>query len=474
MLNKIDNMLYVVFSAVILSGCASYHPVPLPSEIGSKATPPDYAEIRIQARQIHHPILKPIEFDERDGLSPDEAAVLAVLVNPELKAARDKKQIAAAQLLQAGLLPNPRLSYDMEFPTGGETEGTVTAFAVGADWDISSLISHQARVDAARSDVNSVSLDVAWQEWQVAEGAKLHAYRLMFADKTLAVAEDALAGQKEYRNLIEKGFNLGEKTTVELTEADSAVRHAALAVLTARQRRQKERLALNQAMGLSPGEAVTLQKDIALPYFENLPSQKELIEPIRRRRLDLLALRAGYQSQEAKVRAAIKSQFPKISIGPSVGRDIEDVDTAGFGLSVDLPFFDRNQGNIAMERATRRQLFDEYSARLSDAGFEIANALEDIESTRRQLDAAKQYLPVLEKSAHSYKKAAENGSGDYLSYYKVLNAFYSAEIELLGLQKRLVETGIALEIASGRYLPARQSSDVEAKSAGEHFGEAKK
>jgi outer membrane protein TolC len=474
MLNKINSMLYVVFSAVISSGCASYHPMPLPSEIGRKTAPPDYAEIRIQARQIHHPILKPIEFNEKNGLSPDEAAILAVLVNPKLKAARDKKQIAAAQLLQAGLLPNPRLSYDMEFPTGGQTEGTVTAFAIGADWDISSLISHQAKVDAARSDVNSVSLDVAWQEWQVAEAAKLHAYRLMLADKHLAVAEDALAGRKEYRALIEKGFALGEKTTVELADADSAVRQAELVALTARQTRHKERLALNQAMGLSPGEAVTLQKDIAVPYFENLPSQKDLIEPISSRRLDLLALRAGYQSQEAKVRAAVKSQFPKISIGPSVGRDIEDVDTAGFGLSVDLPFFDRNQGNIAIERATRRQLFDEYSARLSEAKFEIANALEDIESTRRQLDAVKQYLPVLEKSAQSYRKAAENGSGDYLSYYRVLNDFYSAKTELLGLQRKLVESGIALEIASGRYLPAGQSSDVKVTGAGEDFGEVTK
>ena len=79
------------------------------------------------------------------------------------------------------------------------------------------------------------------------------------------------------------------------------------------------------------------------------------------------------------------------------------------------------------------------------------------------MDAVKQYLPVLEKSSQSYKKAAENGSGDYLSYYHVLNDFYSAKAEMLGLQKKLVETGIALEIASGRYLPAGQNSDVKAK-----------
>ena len=437
--------------------------MPLISEDGGKTTQPDYTEIKIQARQISHPILQPIDFNEKDGLSPDEGAIMAIVVNPKLKAARDKERIAAAQLLQAGLLPNPRLSYDMAFPTGGETTGTVNGFGVGLSWNISALIARGAKIDVARSDVNSVNLKIAWQEWQVAQAAKLHMLRLLVADKQLAVAKDALAGQKENRDLIETGIHLGEKTSIQLSDADSAVRKAELAVLTARQTQQKERLALNQTLGLSPDQTINLQQNINIPYFENLPSRQELLDRIENRRLDLLALKAGYRSQEAKVRAAVKSQFPRISMGPSVGRDTENVDTAGFGLDIDLPFFDRNQGTIAIERATRKQLFDEYSARLSDAKFEIANALEDIDSTRQQLDAVKQYLPVLEKSSQSYKKAAENGSGDYLSYYHVLNDFYSAKAEMLGLQKKLVETGIALEIASGRYLPAGQNSDVKAK-----------
>jgi outer membrane protein TolC len=466
MIDKIDNLLCVIFSAVILSGCTSYHPMPLSSE-GSKTMPPDYAEIRIQAKQISHPILKPIDFNEKDGLSPDEAAIMAVLVNPKLKAARDKKQIVVAQLLKAGLLPNPRLSYDMEFPTGGETTGTVTGFGAGLSWDISSLAAHGAKIDVARSDVNSVSLDIAWQEWQVAEAAKLHMFRLVVADKQLEVLEDALAGQKEYHKLIERGFNLGEKTSIQLSDANLAVRKAELAVLTARQAWQKERLALNQTLGLSPSGMVNLQQNIVVPYFENPPSQQQFLDPIESRRLDLLALKAGYQSQEANVRATVKSQFPAISIGPLVGRDTENVDTAGFGLNIDLPFFNRNQGNIAVDRATRKQLFDEYYARLCDAKFEITQALAELESTIKQIDAVKEYLPGLEKLSKSYKQAAENGSSDYLSYYRALNDFHSEQIDLFGLERKLVDLGIALEIASGRYLPASKKSPVKAKCASE-------
>ena len=289
----------------------------------------------------------------------------------------------------------------------------------------------------------------------MAEAAKLHVYRIEIADKQVVIAKKALAGQKENRKLIFKGVELGEKTLIQMSSADTAVKEAELAVLTAQQQLQKERLALNQTLGLSTDKKINLQKKIAIPYFENLPSKEELLEGIENRRLDLLALRAGYDSQEARVRAAIKSQFPRISIGPSVGRDIENVDTAGFGLNIELPFFDRNQGNIAIERATRKQLFDEYLARLSDAKFEIIGILAEIKSTRKQINTVKQYLPALNKLAQSYKRAAEEGRSDYISYYQALNNLYSGQIELQGLQRKLIDLGIALEISSGCFLPAQ-------------------
>ena len=87
--------------------------------------------VRVQAKEIKHPLLKPIDFDIRNGLSPDEAAVLAVIANTKLRAVRDQRQLAAAQLLQAGILPNPQFSYSLAPPTGGATQGTVNAFNFG-------------------------------------------------------------------------------------------------------------------------------------------------------------------------------------------------------------------------------------------------------------------------------------------------------------------------------------------------------
>jgi hypothetical protein len=81
-------------------GCAKYHEMPLsPATVSEMLKPPSMDMLRIQAKEIKHPILKPLDIDLRDALSPDEVAVMAVLANPKLRAARDQKGIAAAQLL---------------------------------------------------------------------------------------------------------------------------------------------------------------------------------------------------------------------------------------------------------------------------------------------------------------------------------------------------------------------------------------
>ena len=120
---------------VISSGCTSYHPLHLTSEaVEKKLALPSPKDIRIMAGSLDHPVLKPIDFDDRDGLSPDEAAVLAVLVNPSLMVQRDNRSLAGAQLVQAGLLPNPQFSYNINFPTGGPQRNSSTVSQPVSTW----------------------------------------------------------------------------------------------------------------------------------------------------------------------------------------------------------------------------------------------------------------------------------------------------------------------------------------------------
>lgn len=437
---------------IALGGCAAYHPLPLTSTAVEKAlTVPSGRVLRQQALHLDHPILRPIKLDADKGLSPEEAAVLAVLINPALRADRDRAGVSSAQLITAGLLPNPQLTYSMDFVTAGP--GFTSPFGIGIAWDVTSLIAHDAKVKSARAALASVRLDIAWSEWQASEAAKAAVFDQVAIEDQLKHARAVDRRLRENVEVIQRAYNRRQRTVLDLSAAQAASETAHATTLSFEEQLGHQRLVLLRALGVPPDAKIALRSDIRLPSRLTLPSVRDLSDGIESRRLDLIALRRGYQSQEESVRAAILSQFPRINLGGNRAKDNTGVYTAGFAATVDLPIFDRNQGGIAMERATRQKLFDEYVARVYVARNDIAMLMADIASVTDQIAAAAASLPSLRRLVSTYKLALEHGNADVLSYYTAWNSLSQKEIALDQLKQRLMSDQIALELASGEPLP---------------------
>ena len=439
-----------------LSGCASYHPLPLSNaSVQQRLRTPAAKALQIPAAQLHHPFLAPVPLNLRSGLGPDQAAILAVILNPKLRADRDRRGLAAAQLIQAGILPNPTFGYTRDFVTGGSTAGTVTAFGFTGSWDISALVSHGAKVAAARANVQAIDLDVAWTEWQTAVAAKLALYRVVALEEELSRARQIATDQQQTVDTLQAAVDRHEKSVLDLAAAQASREDARATELTLEQELDRQRLELKKAVGVLPETKLSIEQGVDLPSHFPLPSDSKLVADLENRRLDLVGLRQGYQSQEQTVRAAVLAQFPKIVLGFNPhSSDTTNVHTMGFGITVDLPIFDRNQGNIAIEKATRQKLFDEYATRVFEAHSDIATAVADIRSLNRQVAAAEAALPVLRYLVDVAKEASDQGAADVLGYFQAKTNLNQKSLQIIKLKQQLVDSRIALELASGRYLPA--------------------
>jgi cobalt-zinc-cadmium efflux system outer membrane protein len=446
---------YILLLLISLSSCASYRPLPLSNaSIQQRFRMPALKALQIAAAQLHHPLLAPVPLNLRSGIGPDQAAILAVILNPKLRADRDRRGLAAAQLIQAGILPNPTIGYTRDFVTGGNTVGTVTAFGFTGSWDISALVSHSAKVAAARANVQAISLDVAWTEWQTAVAAKLALYRVVALEAELIRAKQIDSDQQQTVDTLQAAVDRHEKSVLDLAAAQASREDARATVLTLEQERDRQRLELKKAVGVLPETELPIEQGVALPSDLQLPSEGELVADLEHRRLDLVGLRQGYQSQEQTVRAAVLAQFPKVVLGFNPhSSDTTNVHTAGFGITIDLPVFDRNQGNIAIETATRQKLFDEYTARVFEARSDIATAVADIRSLNRQVAAAEAALLVLRNLVDIAKAALDQGAADVLGYFQAKTNLNQKSLQIIKLKQQLVDSRIALELASGRYLP---------------------
>src|SRR5262249_38506642 len=142
--------------------------------------------------------------------------------------------------------------------------------------------------------------------------------------------------------------------------------------------------ALREALGLPADTKIRIVAESDKPE-PPLPSAQDVDDAVNHCRLDIAALQAGYASQEAKLHGAVLSQFPKIGLGITRARDTSTGGTMGFGITPDLPIFDRGQGRIAIEKATRQQLFDELAARVFEAHADARRALEELAAAGPQV-----------------------------------------------------------------------------------------
>ncbi|HEN47468.1 MAG TPA: TolC family protein, partial [Mizugakiibacter sp.] len=160
---------------------------------------------------------------------------------------------------------------------------------------------------------------------------------------------------------------------------------------------------------------------------------------------DLLALKAGYESQEARVRAAILAQFPSLGIGVNRASDTDNVDTIGLSVSLTLPLFSGNRGNIAIERATREQLQEEYRARLAQTRVDVDRLLVLQTLLQQQQDDLQTYLPHLKTLVDRARGAYSRGDIEALTFLTMESTWVNKRLEQISLTQTAWENRIALE-----------------------------
>ncbi|WP_347400360.1 TolC family protein [Sphingomonas paeninsulae] len=178
------------------------------------------------------------------------------------------------------------------------------------------------------------------------------------------------------------------------------------------------------------------------------------------RRPDLVALRLGYDAQDANVRVAILSQFPDLILGATASSDNSSVINGGPQATIGLPIFDRNQGNVAIANATRAQLHGDYSARLAAAAGQVGALLSEMDLLSEQLAIVRRDLPAARLAAERAANAFGASNLDERSYVDLVVNRYTKEQEVVTLELGLLDRQVALQTLVGAGLPPSKSCRV--------------
>jgi outer membrane protein TolC len=389
----------------------------------------------------------------RDGspLTVTQVALLAVQNNPDLRAVRAQHGVAQAQVLQAGLLPNPQFTGAFLPLLAGV--GTTPAYNAGLSEDIRALITLSSSRAAARASAGQVDAQILWQEWQVIGQARLLAVDVIEADRSLALLaryRDLLAAR--YRK--SQGAVAAGNETLMVSAPDLAALQTTTTQINDQQRQQlSRRHQLNALLGLAPDVAVPLDPRPDIPPW-NVDAVARALPTLTQRRPDLVALQLGYLAQNAKLRTAILARFPNLAFGVAGGSDNANVRNLGPQITLELPIFNQNQGNIAIETATRQQLHDEYAARLATASGQVRAMMAEIDLLSHQLIAVRQDLAGARRVAGQAETAFNAGNLDERSYVDLVAARLTKEQEVVTIEQSLLDQQVAIATLIGDGMPA--------------------
>ena len=431
-------------AVALLAGCESYSPLPLPQR-------PD--------------LLDRLPVQGEPMLNIDQVATIAVINNPDLKSARFKAGVADAQAFQAGILPNPQLTAELLFPTnqepkpasfGAGQEAPGPGYSFGLAYDIQNLITQGAKVASAEAARDQAKLNILWQEWQtVSQARTLYITGANAAEKRALYteAEQRYSAQSERSS---RALQAGDVTFDAAATDLAALLDAQSQLRTAQRTVTQNAFTIRALLGLSQNVDVTL-RPLGIPDIPDRTAVEAALARVAEVRPDLRALQAGYQSQEESLREAVLAQFPSLQIGLNRASDTvgdrsdqgNTVHTIGIGATLNLPLFDRNQGNIAIQRTTRAQLVAEYQARVDQTTSDAWRIWSEMQQLKAAIDETQARLPELQKAADDAERAYMQGNLPALTAVTLENNVITRQAELSDLKQSLWSDSVALASVLG-------------------------
>ncbi|MCL5287489.1 MAG: TolC family protein, partial [Acidobacteria bacterium] len=392
------------------------------------------------------------------AVTSTNAATLDTLVaetltgNPELKFYEAEILAAKGGRKTAGLLANPEVSGSV----GNKTVRSGGLSAEGVAWSVSVVQPFESpgriglRKAIANRDIELAELGYARFKLALAGRVRTLAYGLFAAQEKAAAAREVAERFKALREVLVQRDPAGltpllEIRVIEATEL-TMQRRASDATLAA----QSALLELNQLRGVPPATRLAVsQTAIAFRPAESVAMLTALAHA---NNFELRVRAVELAQQGFRVDLAKNERFPDISVGPTISEenagDRERV--IGLGVSLPLPLWNRNKGNI--ETAVARQMQAEVSLNVTAR-----------EIKRKVVEAALTYETKVREmgrwrpdSVEQFKEAADLGDRHYrlgavpiATFVELQKQYLEAVESLLDTKKEALEAAQNLELLTG-------------------------
>ena len=367
--------------------------------------------------------------DEPTGdLTLQQAIALAVSQNPELVSLSWETQMTEGRRIQAGLRPNPELSVEME-NVGGSLPGASNAEAtVSLEQTLELGGKRGARIDAAKEERRVVDLDYEILRLSVVSEVKERFAEVLATGLLTDLAHEDLQVVDAVTSAAAQRVRAGAVSPAEESRAVVELANARL-----------QQLLLGEQYSLARRRLASLWGS-AVPQFSRavgsldtlaqVPSINSLLQGTQDS-FEMARWKAETRLRERLLAVERSKRVPDLTLGAGF-RSLRETNDETFvaGLSIPLPIFHRNQGDIHTAGASVSQGRSETQRALIARQSQVVDAFTSLTQAGHKIRVIRRdVVPGATRALEQVRTGYERGRFGYLDLLEARRTWIRARTE---------------------------------------------
>jgi len=422
MLNK-NSIFLIISSAIVFCGCGHQNDK---TAVFAGTEPTQETQTEYTPDKTNANVAPAAQPDNPTGtITLRDAVTLAVVNNPKLKTFSLDIRAAEARKLQAGLLPNPEIDVEIEEfgGTGGRAgfDSSQTSIQIGQLIELADKRSKRTHLAALEKDL--AELDFKSKRLDVMSDVARTFIDVLTAQEQLSLSKELVdLSEKAYSTVAER-VRAGQDSPIEETKAKIAFSNTRIEF----ERAGKELVSARYQLAATWGSSNPVFEKVSGGFYDisPAPSLEELAGLISQNP-DI----ARWPTEKERSRAALELEKAKAASDIKLGGGIQYFDEGNdsafiLGLSIPIPLFDRNQGNIqeatymlAKTEEQRKVVETDLRAALAEASTKLSSSFNEITIIKNDV------LPLARSAFDAAGQGYREGKFEYLTVLDSQRTFF--------------------------------------------------
>lgn len=358
-------------------------------------------------------------------LTLSDSLDLALKANPDIAVALREREALSGTKVQAATRPNPYVSTSIQ-----DTRSATRQIYLQLNQEFELGNKRKARIDAADAFYSKADAELDSKQAEIHANVVLAYFEVLVAQERVKLAQSSVEVAESALDVASKRVKAGKSSPVEQTKSAIAESSVKIELIQATTQLNNSRKRLSALWGESAPRFERATGEVTIiPEVSHLEELQALIDDspaVKIAKLEIIA-------RDALTKIERSRAVPNITISAGVVNNQEvGLNQALFGLSIPIPVFDRNQGNVQEAVSRKFKAEDELVAIKNKIQTNLATQYERLSAARQStLSLKNDILPNAQSAFDAANRGFSLGKFNFLDVLDAQRTLYQTKSQYI-------------------------------------------